>query len=778
MARMFGRPAAADLVGTPLRVLLPRHDQQNDALLRAFIRSDFTLSDLETRERRRGLDARVFLNSIVGIVEHAHLVRVWGTRRDVTERRRAELIQAATYQISEAAATTDSLDQLLPQIHRIVATLIPAENVYVALLSDDGTQLVFPYHVDESDDAFTPRPLGKGLTEYVLRTRQPLLATPAEWERLVAAGEVELVGAPSIDWLGVPLISGNRAIGVLAVQSYRETTRYDEHARRILMYVADQVAHAIARSRSAAALRAAEERYRAFIEHSTEGVWRIEYEPPVPLGDRPPEDVAADLYRAGRIAECNEAMARMYGFERAADVVGKRPGDLHPADDPANLRVLTEFVKTGCRVVDAETRARDRQDKLRVFRMSAVGLTEGGRLVRTWGTQRDVTEQRLLEEQLRQAQKLEAVGRLAGGIAHDFNNILTAILGTTDLMLGDLPEDHPTRPDALEVRKAAMRAAELTRQLLAYSRRQVLLPRRVDVSAVVGALDPMLRRLIGEDIELVTALGVGLPPVTADPSQLEQVVLNLAVNARDAMPRGGRLRIETAAVTIAAEAEAPVPPGGYVLLAVSDTGVGMTPEVRAHLFEPFFTTKETGKGTGLGLATVYGIVRQSNAHIVVETAPGQGTVMRVYFPAAEAAAPPAPAPAEPATAPAAGHTVLLVEDEDAVRGFARRALEGAGYRVLAARDGATALAAAADHPGTIDLLLTDVVMPGMSGRALAGRFAERWPDVPVIYMSGYAEDSVLDGTDGAPLLPKPFDSDTLLRHIRRSLDRHSPTTRA
>ncbi len=779
MARMYGRAAAADLVGTPLRVLLPRTDPQNEALLRALVRSGFRLVDVETREPRGGLDARVFLNSIVGIVEDGRLVRAWGTRRDVTERRRAELVQAATYQISEAAAAANGLDQLLPAIHRIVGTLVPADNSYVALLSDDGRELAFPFYVDEADTDFAPRPLGRGLTEYVLRTGQALLATPEVWERLLAAGDVELVGAPSIDWLGVPLIAEGRTIGVLACQSYRETTRYDEHAQRILLYVAGQVASAILRLRGAAALRASEERYRAFIEQSTEGVWRIEYDPPVPLAGRAPEEIAADLYAAGRVAECNHAMALMYGFDSVADVVNSRLDALYPTADPVNVRAAADFVNAGCRVVDAEIRTRDREGRIRLFRLNAVGFLEHGRLVRTWGSQRDVTEQRMLEEQLRQAQKLEAVGRLAGGIAHDFNNILTAILGTTDLMLGDLPEEHATRPDVVEVRKAALRAAELTRQLLTYSRRQVLLPRRVDLSAVVGGLDAMLRRLIGEDVELVMALAPDLPAITADPGQIEQVVLNLAVNARDAMPRGGRLRIETAAVTVGSGAVEPpaVPPGAYVLLSVVDTGVGMTAEVRAHVFEPFFTTKEVGKGTGLGLATVYGIVRQSDGHIAVDTAPGQGTAMRMYFPPAAAETPPPAADAEPRSTAPTGQTVLVVEDEAGVRTFARRALEGAGYRVLAAPDGAAALALADAHPGSIDLLLTDVVMPGMNGSALAARFGERWPDVPVIYMSGYAEDEGLRGT-GSALLPKPFDAETLLRRVRQTLDLHSAAPRA
>jgi len=780
LARMYGSPAAAEVVGAPLEQILPR-DAQNEAFLRAFVRGGFRLTDAEIRVPDRSGAVHVFVCSVVGVVDRGRFVRAWGTQRDVTERRRAELIQAATYQISEAANTAETLDQLLPEIHRSVGRLIAAENFYVALLSEDGTHLTFPYHVDEVDADFEPRPLGKGLTDYVLRSQQPLLATPEEWERLLERGEVELIGAASIDWLGVPLTTGGRAIGVLAVQSYRETTRYDDNAKRILMFVADQVANAIERQRSAAALRTAEERYRAFVLQSTEGVSRIEYDPPVPVDGRPVVAVVADMHAAGRVAECNDAMARMYGGERASELVGWRLSQLFDPSFAANELLMMEFVRNGFRLVDGESHGRDRDGRIRVLYHNAVGFVEDGRLVRVWGTHRDVTERRVLEEQLRQAQKMEAVGRLAGGIAHDFNNILTAILGTSDLMLGDLPADHPTRADVLEVRKAALRAAELTRQLLAYSRRQVLAPQHIDLNAVVAALEPMLRRLIGEDVQFETALAEDSPAVQADPNQIEQVVLNLAVNARDAMPNGGRLRIETRAITFAAGDTGPaaVPPGEYVELAVIDTGTGMSDEVRVHLFEPFFTTKEVGKGTGLGLATVYGIVQQSGGHIAVDTAPERGTAMRIYFP--RATAQPADEPVEiaaPQPRVPVGQTILLVEDEDAVRAFAQRALEGAGYRVVTAANGIAATAIAESRGAPVDLLLTDIVMPGMSGGELAERLGERWPGLAVLYVSGYVGDGDLPAEAADALLPKPFDAETLLRRVRQAIDaQQSPTFR-
>ncbi|HLQ59905.1 MAG TPA: ATP-binding protein, partial [Gemmatimonadales bacterium] len=396
-------------------------------------------------------------------------------------------------------------------------------------------------------------------------------------------------------------------------------------------------------------------------------------------------------------------------------------------------------------------------------------------LVRVWGTQRDVTEQRHLEEQFRQSQKMEAVGQLAGGIAHDFNNLLTAILGNTQLLLRDLPPGDAKRGDVEEIRKASERAASLTRQLLAYSRRQMLQPKVLDLNVVVAEMDKMLRRLIGEHIALVAALQSDLGHVRADPNQIEQVIVNLAVNARDAMPDGGKLTIETANVDLDetfAQAHLGSVPGAYAMLAVTDTGHGMDVNVRAHLFEPFFTTKEVGKGTGLGLATVYGIVKQSGGYISVYSERGRGSTFKIYLP--RIATPSATPAAPPRVGAARGsETVLVVEDELAVLTLSRRALEAQGYVVLAASDAAAALRVVERHGGTIHLLLTDVVMPGMSGRDLADRLTAQRPGIRVLYMSGYPGDAVVQhGTlpSGSAFLQKPFSPDGLARKVRDVLD--------
>jgi two-component system cell cycle sensor histidine kinase/response regulator CckA len=404
-----------------------------------------------------------------------------------------------------------------------------------------------------------------------------------------------------------------------------------------------------------------------------------------------------------------------------------------------------------------------------------VMVREQGKLVAIECVARDITARKQLEEQLLQAQKMEAVGHLAGGVAHDFNNLLTVINGCSFLALESLKESDPVREEIQEIYRAGERAASLTRQLLAFSRRQVLAPRVLDMNAIVSDMERMLRRVLGGDIELASNLEPGLESIFADPGQVEQVILNLAVNARDAMAEGGRLLIETFNVVLDrdyTERHNGVTPGPYVMLAVSDTGCGMDQQTQARIFEPFFTTKAPGHGTGLGLSTVFGIVQQSGGTIWVYSEPGKGTTFKIYFPSVGNRK--QQAEATPVVRPSTGsETILVVEDDQSVRGLIRSALKRAGYSVLEARNGAEALQLYESRGADVDLILTDIVMPQMSGPELANRFAAVRPDVRILFMSGntaraVALDGVLDSK--APFLPKPFSPAGLTAKIREVLD--------
>jgi PAS domain S-box-containing protein len=389
----------------------------------------------------------------------------------------------------------------------------------------------------------------------------------------------------------------------------------------------------------------------------------------------------------------------------------------------------------------------------------------------------DLTERRNLEEQFRQSQKMDAVGRLAGGIAHDFNNLLTVIRLNTEIIIEGFDPTDPRSEDVKQIRSAAERASSLTRQLLAFSRKQILQPRVLNMNSVVGSVEPMLRRLIGEDISIVSSCNAR-GYVVADPGQIEQILVNLVVNARDAMPQGGTISIETNNIELDehyTSEHAPVVPGRYVMLAVGDTGVGMSRETREHAFDPFFTTKEAGKGTGLGLATVYGIVKQSGGYVWIYSEPGQGATVKLYFPEVSAAAAFKTGEYKVAAKEAArgSETILLVEDEEAVRGLTSRILQKQGYRVIVAQHGREAMDIATREEGRIDLVLTDIVMPGMNGRGLVERLAGIRPRIKSLYMSGYTDDDIIRRGFIEPsksFLQKPFTSDALLQTVRKVLD--------
>src|SRR5438093_223285 len=541
--------------------------------------------------------------------------------------------------------------------------------------------------------------------------------------------------------LEVPFSSVSGTVGeekaVAAMKAGASDYVSKDNLKRLVPVIEREVREAAGRRerhRTEAALRASEVSYSTLVEHSPVGIYRSNTE--------------------GRFLSVNAALVRILGYASAAEVLQlDMARDVYA--DPAERRRLLERDTYTDRQYDEVEATWKRKDGARLtVQLSVRAVRQGARVEYYETFVRDVTEQRRLQQQLVQSQKMEAVGRLAGGVAHDFNNLLTVILSYSDLLLEDRPPDAPDREDIEQIRKAAVGASALTRQLLAFSRQQVLEPRVLDVNTVVASTEKMLTRLLGEDISLTASLAPALGAVKVDPGQLEQIIMNLAVNARDAMPHGGRLSIETANVDMDESYVRGHPvahPGPYVMLAVSDTGIGMDAVTQARIFEPFFTTKEAGKGTGLGLATVYGIVKQSGGHISVYSEPGLGSTFKVYLPLSEDEVA-TPVVAATATAAGGSETILLLEDEPALREVIQEVLETAGYTVVTGPTPKEALRSALDTRAAVDLVLTDVVMPNLSGREAAARVRDVHPGVPVLYMSGYTADAIghhgaLEATD-------------------------------
>ena len=482
----------------------------------------------------------------------------------------------------------------------------------------------------------------------------------------------------------------------------------------------------------------------------------------------------------GKYVLANEAMAQFHGTT-VETLIGKRDSDFGLKDGEVEkfLRADREVLSTQLATFIPEEQATcTRTGATRWFQTVKVPLlSPDGSARQVLGVATDITERKQLEDQFRQAHKMEAVGRLAGGIAHDFNNVLTIVRAQTEFLLADMPADDMRRADVLEIQSAADRAAGFIRQLLAFSRRQLLQPEVLELNAVITGMESMVRRLVGEDVVLLTKLHPELPRVWADPGQLQQVILNLAVNARDAMPRGGSLLIETGVVELDEHYPRQHPsarPGRHVVLVVTDTGGGMDPATRSRIFEPFFTTKEPGKGTGLGLSTVYGIVKQSGGHIWVYSEVGRGTTFKLYFPLHQG-----PMQASESTVRAlppsgAGATILLVEDEASVRSTVRRLLERHEYRVLEATNGQDALALIIARHGEVDLILSDMVMPGMGGAELATRVRAFAPTLPVLLMTGYTEEALARNGDrplDQEIIEKPFTLHIVLEKVRTALAR-------
>ena len=680
---------------------------------------------------------------------------------DSEQRRRESEVLA---DVSRALTAPLDVDAVLRRITDGAKELVGSDLALIGFREDDEEPVTVRYQVGTRPMPSRPNRIevGKGLGGRALSTGRPQRTADYQNDPAFDKEYLERASAnQTVAAMVVPIKSVDRTIGLIYVAN-RSPRLFTDHDEAVLSRLADEAAIALRNAQLFASERESERRYRMLVEGSIQGIL---------------------IHRNWITVFANSTCAHMLGFESPGELLGVDSRRWIASHDLPRIEGYFAARQRGETVPSQYEFQAVRKDGSLVWFdiQAALILWEDEPAVQL--TILDVTERKRAEEalrqseaQLRQSQKMEAVGRLAGGVAHDFNNLLTVITGRTELLLLRLPADDPRRRDIELVKKTADRAATLTQQLLAFSRKQMLQPRVLDLNGVVANIAQMLRPLIGETIELITVLDPTLGRVKADPAQIEQIILNLAVNARDAMPQGGRLTIETANVELDAvfvDAHPGSSAGPHAMLSVRDTGIGMSPEVQAHVFEPFFTTKGVGKGTGLGLATVYGIVKQHDGYVLLESTLGAGTAVSIYL--ARVSAPvdrTAVVEAEPVLR--ASGTVLVVEDEGELRALATEVLGFAGYSVLSAGGPNSALEIARGHTGPIHLLLTDVVMPEMSGRDLADRLAPTRPEMKVLYMSGYTDDAivhhgVLDSR--TVLLKKPFTPDALTRMVADLLNR-------
>lgn len=694
--------------------------------------------------------------SFTPIYVNEEITGIVGVGRNIAERRRAERLKECAYKIAQAAETAQGLDELFGSVHGIIKTVMPAENFYIALYDRRDDMISFPYFVDEVDEVEQPRKARRGLTEYVLRSGRSLFCDAAMFHQLSRAGDVELVGAQSPIWLGVPLMIEKRTIGVMVVQHYTDPAAYTPQDLEMLEYVSTQVAQSIERKRAEEALRVSEEKYRRFFE----------------------EDLTGDItcLPDGSVRECNPAFARIFGFASVEEALRANLRSLYP--HPKDFDVVMKRVRERGKLeyYEEELRRVDGQP-VHVVENIIGSVDAGGELSEVKIYVFDNTERRQLEEQLLQAQKMENLGTLAGGIAHDFNNILTIMsVHASILRKAALPPETHTNVEA--VSKAIGRGAGLVSQLLTFARRTDVLMESVNINYSIQELARMMEATFPKTTTVKLDLAENLPTLAADPNQVNQALLNLCVNARDAMPGGGTLTISTDLVDgqEVAMQFAQAQDEQYVRVSVADTGTGMDEATRRRLFEPFFTTKEKGKGTGLGLAVVYGVMKSHHGFIDVETAPGVGTKFMLYFHAPPLGVESARAgQREQEDAPGGSETILLVEDENLVLETIKSILEEKGYTVLTASDGEEAVSVYRRSHETIDLVVTDMGLPKMSGWDAYQKMRTLNPAIRAIIASGFLEPgvrSIITGNKSVLFIQKPYVPEQLLRKLRETLDDH------
>jgi two-component system cell cycle sensor histidine kinase/response regulator CckA len=751
---MFGH-AAGNLLGTSIdELIVPAAKQAELRWIAECVERGETITIETQRVRKDGSCIDVSL-STAPLIAEGKIAGCYTLYGDISERKRTEALNSALYRVAEKTGAANDLQQFFAAVHSIVDELMYARNFAIALHDPATDTVSFPYFVDECDVAPVPRRSGRGLTEHVLRTGEPLLATPDVLQQMEDRGEVQRNGTRSLDWMGVPLKTGERTFGALVVQTYSKNIRYREQDKEILTFVSRQLASAIEHTRNEQALRRSEARYRSLVQSSAYGIYRSSLE--------------------GKFLDINPALIAMLGYESVQEVLRLDPRRDVFMNGEEHAALIEQFERTG-RIDGVEVKWKRKNGSAITVRVSGRAVSSEDEPAEVMeAIAEDITERRALEDQFRQAQKMEAVGRLAGGVAHDFNNLLMVISGYAEVILEGLDPAHPLHNKARAIQQASDRATTLSRQLLAFSRKQLLELKVVEVNAIVEDMERLLRPLIGANIALVTTLAPDAGRTRADAGQLEQVLMNLVVNSKDAMPGGGRIAIRTENIALDNLHRGDktfIRPGNYVTLSVSDNGDGMDKETQSRIFEPFFTTKDKGKGTGLGLSMVYGIVKQSGGYLTVQSEPRCGTTFSIYLPRVEEAAEGRNAIAVARTPAGGSETILLVEDEESVRQLVRETLHAKGYRVLEAENGDAGLVLAEQHIGQIDMVISDVVMPGTGGRELVQRLLQSRPGMKVLYLSGYTEDAIVsEGTieGGKAFLQKPFTLQCLSRKVREVL---------
>jgi PAS domain S-box-containing protein len=667
---------------------------------------------------------------------------------DITEKRRSEKIQDAIYRITEAAHVSDDLPELFRSIHQIISGLMNAGNFYIALFDPTSGMLSFPYFIDEFDPPPATRGLEKGLTEYVLRTGNPLLATPEILSELEKKGEIVLIGAPSIDWLGVPLKIREKTIGVLVVQTYSPGLRYGQDEKNILIFVSNQVAMAIERKRTEANLRRSEQKNRAIFHANPDLMFLLDK-----------DGVFLD-YKAEKESQLL-VKPEMFLGRQISDVLPSWLADL-------TMENIRRTLQT--RALQVYEYELTFEQRLQYFEARSVlcGSDEVLMVIR------NITEKRRLEQQVLQAQKLESLGTLAGGIAHDFNNILAGILGYASLLKSKLSVDHDFFKYVDTIERSAIRAADLTSKLLAFTRGDKVTHKPLNINKLIPETLEIIRNTIDKSISVETKLDESLPTIVGDAGQIQQVVMNLCVNARDAMSGGGRLFIVTEKAVVG-KADPLVPsdakPGSYVKIVVSDSGTGMDKDVLGRIFDPFFTTKAPGQGSGLGLSVVYGIVKGHEGFVTVSSQPGQGSIFNAFFPVS--GKPEIREKNSTAALHSRNELIFVIDDEKDIRSFISEVLQSHGYRVLLAANGDQALDIYKKHSQGIALVILDMVMPGMGGEEAFLKMKEINPHILALLSTGYSQDGRVSeilskGVKG--FIQKPYDFNQLLTKLRQILD--------